>query len=240
MKNTLRTTLDGAINPIASYNANKVNMGTLIRQYTDSGGRKYLQPLKYEPFNAYVYGVAYHHYLEVISWSDDIDYVFSVYGYSQTQVMTIYLHKYTRSTGKYWNEGGSIALAPNWAVGTYGNLSNQSRAWIYRHTDGTVAVSGLTVTGSGTTFQSSRIAAGARIGFGTTDHTQVKSWYEIASISSDGVLTLTGTPGTIAAGTAYVIEELRIAVINSRNGNYDWQGLILIKGINEFTFGAKQ
>jgi hypothetical protein len=240
MKNTFRTTFDGSTNPIASYDANRVNIGTLIRQYIDSGGSKYLQPLKYEPYNAYIYSNnnARHDFFEAISWSDDIDYVFSTNAFAYTQVMTIYLHKYSRSTGKYWGEG-VIQLAPNWAVGVNGNLPVQTRAYIYRHTDGTVSVSGSTVTGSGTTFQSSGIAAGARIGFDTTDHTQVKSWYEIASISSDGALTLLGTPGTIPAGTSYVIEELRIALINQRNGNFDWQGLILIKGLNEFTFGAR-
>lgn len=240
MKNTFRTTFDGSTNPIASYNANKVNIGTLIRQYTDSGGRKYLQPLKYEPYSVYAYSLTgYHHSVEVISWSDDIDYVFSVYP-GQTQNMTFYLQKYTRSTGKYWSEG-SIVIAPNWGqIGVFGNLPRQCKAWLYRHTDGTVSVLGLSVTGSGTTFKSSGIAVGARIGFGTTDHTQVNSWYEIASISSDGLLTLLGTPGTIPAGTSYVIEELRIAIINERNGNFDWQGLMLIKGLNEFTFGAKQ
>ena len=240
MINTFRTTFDGTTNPIASYNPNRVNIGTLIKQYTDAGGKKYLQPQKYDPYNAYVYsnGNPYHYYPDAISWSDDIDYIISTNLYSYTQVMTIYLHKYSRSTGKYWGEG-VIQLAPNWAVGAFGNYPQQPRGWLYRHTDGTVAVSGRSVAGVGTTFQSSRIAVGARIGFGTTDHTQVKSWYEISAISSDASILLTGDAGILPAGTAYVIEELRISLTNIRNGNYEWQGLILIKGLNEFTFGAR-
>lgn len=115
-------------------------------------------------------------------------------------------------------------------------------AYIYTHTDGTVAVSGTTVTGTSTTFSASRIAAanagvgGARIGFGSTNPSQITAWYEISSIASDTSLTLkTSVPSNINAGTAYVIEEIRLAVACT-NATATNAAIHLIKGLNYDTF----
>lgn len=74
---------------------------------------------------------------------------------------------------------------------------------------GTVAVSGTTVTGTGTAFATNKVAIGARIGFGSTDPSQITDWKRITVRTSDTALTLNTTPGTITAGTAYVIQEFR-------------------------------
>lgn len=124
------------------------------------------------------------------------------------------------------------------------------RAVYETYTTGTVAVSGATVTGTTTTWNSDRIAVGSRIGFGSTDPTQIATWYYINAVSSDTSLTLqsnitpTGTGGTAAnitipADTAYVIEDLKIltsttaAVIASA-------GLTMVNGISydDFVVGG--
>lgn len=74
---------------------------------------------------------------------------------------------------------------------------------------GTVAVSGTAVTGSGTQFAANKVAVGARIGFGSTDPSQITTWYRIATRTSDTALVLGASAGTIAAGTPYVIQEFR-------------------------------
>lgn len=95
------------------------------------------------------------------------------------------------------------------------------RAVYEKYTTGTVGVSGATVTGSGTTWSADRIAIGSRIGFGSSDPTQIATWYYINAVGSDTSLTLqanitpTGTGGVAASvsvpsSTAYVIEDLRI------------------------------
>ena len=95
------------------------------------------------------------------------------------------------------------------------------RAVYDTYTTGTVEVSGATVTGSGSTWSADRIAIGSRIGFGSTDPTQISTWYYINAVGSDTSLTLqanitaSGTGGTaasitISAGTAYVIEDFKI------------------------------
>lgn len=90
-----------------------------------------------------------------------------------------------------------------------------------KYTTGTVGVSVATVTGSGTTWSADRIAIGSRIGFGSTDPTQISTWYYINAVGSDTSITIqtnvtaTGTGGTaanlsISSGTAYVIEDLKV------------------------------
>lgn len=74
---------------------------------------------------------------------------------------------------------------------------------------GTVAVSGTAVTGTGTFFNTNRVAIGARIGFGSTDPAQITTWYRITAKASDTGATLNVSAGTVTAGTAYVIQEFR-------------------------------
>jgi len=74
---------------------------------------------------------------------------------------------------------------------------------------GTVQVATTAVTGSGTAFATNKVAIGARIGFGSTDPAQITTWYRVSARASDTGLTLATSAGTIAAGTAYVIQEFR-------------------------------
>ena len=104
------------------------------------------------------------------------------------------------------------------------------------------------VVGSGTKFVDDGIAAGTnatavagglgpRIGFGSTDPTQITNWYHIGAIASDTSLNITTSPGVIAAGTPYVIEELRFA-ITATNATAANGGLHLVKGVNYSDFST--
>jgi hypothetical protein len=107
-------------------------------------------------------------------------------------------------------------------------------------------IASCTVTGTSTTFVTDRIAAGTastavaggggpRIGFGSTDPTQITQWYQIGFITSNTALNLTTSPGVIPAGTAYVIEELRFA-ISLTNTTATNGGLFLLKGASHLDF----
>jgi hypothetical protein len=109
------------------------------------------------------------------------------------------------------------------------------RALRYLHTSGTVEVSTTSVTGTNTKFVEDGIAVGARIGFGSTDPTQISTWYIISAIGSDTGITLSSSAGTIVAGTSYVIEELRFA-ITATNATVANGGLHLVKGVNYSDF----
>jgi hypothetical protein len=106
-----------------------------------------------------------------------------------------------------------------------------------KDTIGTAAVSGTAVTGTGTTWQASRLAVGSRIGFGSVDPTAIGTWYEISAIGSDTGITLTATGGTIGDGP-YVIEELR-AITSTTNATTTNGGLYTTKGLRyEIFIGA--
>ena len=107
-------------------------------------------------------------------------------------------------------------------------------------------IASCTVTGTSTLFTTDLIAAGTnatavagglgpRIGFGSTDPTQITNWYHIGSIASNTSLNLTTSPGVIAAGTSYVIEELRF-VITATNATTTNGGLHLLKGAGYHDF----
>ncbi|MCX6703562.1 MAG: hypothetical protein NTV02_02660 [Candidatus Zambryskibacteria bacterium] len=110
----------------------------------------------------------------------------------------------------------------------------------------TFVIASCTVTGTSTLFVTDLVAAGTgatavagglgpRIGFGSTDPTQITTWYHIGQIASNTSINLTTPPGVIPAGTSYVIEELRfaMALTNSTAAN---GGLFLLKGAGYHDF----
>lgn len=103
------------------------------------------------------------------------------------------------------------------------------------YSTGTVAVSGTAVTGSGTAWLTNRCCVGNRIGFGSTDPTQITTWYDISAMASDTGITLSSTAGTISAGTPYVIEDLR-AYLCVTSVTTSLGGLYVIKGLNPAHF----
>lgn len=139
----------------------------------------------------------------------------------------------TRRTSLYtFNRDSSVFTWAGYIIHTYPTGTNQTirglRAVYKTYTTGTVAVSGATVTGTNTTWSADRIFIGCRIGFGSTDPTQISTWYYVNAISSDTSITIqnnvtaSGTGGvasnlSINSGTAYVIEELIVlhAITNS-------------------------
>ena len=83
-------------------------------------------------------------------------------------------------------------------------------SWVHKegyYSTGTVSVSGTAVTGSGTGWLADGVPIGARIGFGSTDKADITTWYTITAISSATSITIATTAGTIAGGTAFVIDK---------------------------------
>lgn len=96
---------------------------------------------------------------------------------------------------------------------------------------GTVAVSGTAVTGTSTLFATNKVAVGARIGFGSTDPSQITTWYRIATRTSDTALVLGTSAPTFSAGTPYVIQEFR-PVYTATNATTTNGGIHYGKGIS--------
>ncbi len=172
-------------------------------------------------------------YPHVMTYSSTIDWVFMIENLATAVApRKICLYEYNKTTSVYTWKGFVVAtLLTSAAAHTLRGF----RALRYLHTTGTVEVSGTAVSGSGTKFQDEGIAVGARIGFGSTDPTAIVSWYVIDSINSETGITLATSAGTLAAGTVYVIEELRFA-ITSTNATVANGGLHLVKGVNYADF----
>lgn len=110
-------------------------------------------------------------------------------------------------------------------------------------------IASCVVTGTGTKFVEEGLAAGAdsisaagltsglgaRMGFGSTDPNQITQWYQIGRITNDTSINLVTCPGVIAAGTPYVIEELRFVIVTTGNTATSG-GVFLLKGAGYMDF----
>ncbi|HKK62042.1 MAG TPA: hypothetical protein VJ951_05755, partial [Bacteroidales bacterium] len=76
-----------------------------------------------------------------------------------------------------------------------------------KYVKGTVEVSGTSVTGTDTEWQTSWSSSyvSMKIGFETTDPDSVTTWYDIESINSTTDITLSSDGGTISSGASYVL-----------------------------------
>ena len=158
----------------------------------------------------------------------DLDWVFFADLSTAAATRRINAYTYNRRTGIFTWKGFVTVTYP----GTSEAKTVRAQRMTYtKHTAGTVSVSGTAVTGTSTTWKTDGACVGNRIGFGSTDPTQIATWYEISAMASDGSITLASTAGTIAGGTPYVIEDLRciqlLTSVTTSNG-----GLYVIKGLN--------
>lgn len=138
--------------------------------------------------------------------SSTICYVFGVENLT-TAVATrrVHLWELNRKTGaRSWN--GFITMTLLTATA---HTVRDFKIDVKNESTGTVQTTGTALTGSGTSFAANKVAIGARIGFGSTDPSQITTWYRISARASDTGLTLATSPGNITAGTSYVIQEFR-------------------------------
>lgn len=236
-KRAIEHTFTGTTTSYTSYDSTKTVLGSLIQQKTGATSvDKFAGPMPIAMARPMEQSTAIAGaYPHVISWSSTIDWVFLADFSTAAATRRIIMYSYNKTTQAFtWN--GFITLTyPTATVHTIRGMR------VVRHTysTGTVAVSGTSVTGTGTAWATNRYAAGARIGFGTTDPTAVTTWYYISSSSAptDSSITLSGAGPTLSGGTSYVIEELRVytATTNATAAN---GGLFVAKGINADDFGS--
>lgn len=237
MKVAVEHTFTGATGSLSgSYDATKTMLGTLIRQF--SGSLSTDQYVSVNPpvlmnmteiagftfFSPHVY-----------KWSPNIYWIFAATNATAAVTRNIGLFEYNYTANTItWK--GYVTLSGTTIAGA--KTIRGLRANIYEHTTGSVSTGGSTtyITGSDTQFQTQRIAAGARIGFGSTDPNSISTWYEISSITNDTELVINSAT-TVAPSSSYVIEEIRLSVDVTNATLYNG-GVHLIKGLNYGTFAA--
>ena len=177
-----------------AYDSTKLGLGPLIKQYTDTlPANKYIRPPSLalgRPFET-TGGAA--QCPAAVSWSPNIDWVFFGDGTTAALTRTVKLFVYDR-TASTLTFNGFITLPYAGGTTTHRNISVSYD----KYTTGNASVSGLVVTGSGTTWNASGMSSGSRIAFGTTDPTTNPTWYEIGT-----PVTFTITSGNATAGATY-------------------------------------
>lgn len=233
MKAAVEHIFTGLTGSISSYTSSLTSIGPLIRQYSGSiDTSNYIGPrttLYTSLPEVSTFNTSYPH---VYKWSDRYYWIFTADIATAAVTRRVVLYQYDK-----YNESvtyvGNVLL--NFTTTAGAKTSRALRGLVYEHTTGSVQCPNTTfITGSGTQFVTEGLAVGARIGFGTTDPTQVSTWYNITAIASDSALTV-DLPVSLSAATPYVAEEIRVAYACT-NATPASGGLFLVKGLNYSTF----
>lgn len=219
--------------PFASYDSTKTVVGDLIKFYTGANPEdNYVGPLRLGMARPMEQSTAIPSvYLSVVKFSENTHWVFYGDGASAAATRRVGLYEFDVPTSVYTWKGYVTLNYP--LTGNKTIRGNEVIRELY--TTGTVSCSGgTTVTGVGTAFQTSGLCVGNRIGFTTSDPTQVIIWYEIASITDDTTLELT-TNGPTISGESYVVEDLRIYQIVT-NSTLTNGGVHVVKGLRVENF----
>lgn len=230
MKAAVEHIFNGPTGSLNSYTSSLCSFGSLFKQY--SGSANYIAPIQTVAVSLPEVSTFTTTYPHVYKWSDRYYWIFTADISTAAITRRIVMYQYDRQT-----ESASLvgSILMNFS-GISGNKTSRGvRGLVYTHTTGTVeAAATSTITGTSTQFQTERIAVGARIGFGSTNPNNITTWYNITAIASDTSLTIDQSV-TVAGGTAYVIEEIRIAYICT-NATAANGGLFLVKGLNPSVF----
>lgn len=227
-------TLTETATSLPSYNQDFINLGTLCFKATGTGTNNWVGPLPgtavARPGQQTVAMPGFQP--SVYRWSDTQDWIFLFDVAAAAATRRCQLWIYTRGSSPTFTYKGTVTLTLPAATN---HTIRAGVASVYKHSTGTVSGSGTSITGSGTTWTDERIAVGARIGFGSTDPTQITTWYQISAIGSNTSITTTTSVGTVDAGTRYVIEEIRLNLATT-NATATNGGLFVAKGLQFETF----
>lgn len=231
MKVAVEQIFNGSLDQVAiggAYDATKINRGKHTGQFNLGAGPvdKFVGPAPVGVANIFEAPLAIPaNFVHPVQITNDLFWIFGSDGASAAATRRVQLWTFVPSTNTYSLQG---AVTLNFPTATNHTVRG-FRAILENYTTGTVGVSGTAVTGSGTSWATG-LSVGSRIGFGSTDPTQITTWYEISAIGSDTSITLTASAGTVSAGTAYVIQDLMLVHANT-NATATNGGLFVTKGL---------
>lgn len=224
---------------VESYDQDKLGLGPLMVQKSGSGDENFAGPLPIAVIRPMEASTPIPlTYPWALQWSNtassQIDWIFLADVATAAATRRLGMATLDRLTGIFSYVGFVVVTFPGtseaktirWLRGSYTKV-----------TAGTVAVSGTGVTGTSTIFVTDGACAGNRIGFGSTDPSAITTWYEISSVDSETGITLTGSAGTISAGTSYVIEDLRL-LVGATSVTTSLGGVYMVEGLRIEQFNA--
>jgi hypothetical protein len=233
MKSAVEQVFNGSLAQVAiggAYDASKINRGKHTGQFNLGSGDtdKFVgpAPLGVANFGESSLGITTH-FVHPVKITDDLFWIFGADAATAAATRRVQLWTFVPSLGPAgYTFIGAVTLT--FPTATFHTVRG-FRAILDNYTTGTVAVSGTGVTGTGSAWLTG-LSAGSRIGFGSTNPQAITTWYQISAIGSDTSITLTGSAGTIAAGTAYVIQDLMLVHANT-NATVTNGGLFVTKGL---------
>lgn len=218
---------------IDAYDSTKLGLGKLMVQVAGSGEAGYAGPCPIGLARPMEQSTAIaSQFPWAMQWQNntagEIDWIFLADLATAAATRRLNAYTFNRRTGVFTWKGFVTVTYPGTSEA---KTVRAQRMTYHKHTAGTVSVSGTAVTGTSTTWLTDKACVGNRIGFGSTDPTQISTWYEISAMASDTGITLASSAGTIAGGTAYVIEDLRcIQLLTSVTTSLG--GIYVIKGLS--------
>jgi hypothetical protein len=229
MKAAIEQVYNGTIatTPVTAYDKTKINLGTFTGQFNVGGGDGlFVGPNPPAPAFFGESGLAIpSQFVHPIRVAPDLWWIFASDLATAAATRRVQLWTFIPSTNTTTLIGAVTLTFPTATVHTVRGL----RAILTNISTGTVAVSGTAVTGTGTAFTTG-ISVGSRIGFGSTDPNAITTWYPISAIASATGATLGISAGTVAAGTAYVIQDLMVINVTT-NATATNGGLFVAKGL---------
>ena len=208
------------------YSSGSVNLGPLMRSYLGNIKEdNYVGPKKPQYMMNYVLGNGNIWISRAVSYTNKLDWLFCI-DTSNRQCLQIV--QYDRKKEEIKQLCGVFFTMP-----TSQFYIRDCIPFVEKSSSGYVNVSGNTVTGTGTLWDTLRFSVGSRIAFGTTNPDLVDTWYEVASITNDTTLTLLETLNkTYPSNCPYIIEEIQIvAGWYSNISPYDTGGVFIHKGL---------
>ena len=218
------------------YDPSKLGLGPLIVQRTSaSPEQRFVGPLPIAVARPMEESLSIQvGYPWVMRWSDTIDWVFVAEASAASPTRRIIKYDFNRETGTF-SFSGAITL-------TYPTTTNHTirafRMTYDLHTVGTIERdSGLgnKVIGTGTSWVTDGACARNRIGFGSTNPSEVTEWRHISSVTGESELVLDDLIPRYPPGTPYVIEDLR-AITATTNATASNGGLFVAKGLSVALF----
>lgn len=182
MKAAVEQVFNGSLAQVAiggAYDAAKINRGKHTGQFNLGAGPvdRFVGPAPLGVANMGESALAIpSQFIHPVKITDDLFWVFGADGATAAATRRVQLWTWVPSTNTYTLIGAITVTFPTATNHTVRGL----RAILDRYTTGTVAVSGTGVTGTGTAWNTDRLSVGGRIGFGSTDPTQITQWYRSA------------------------------------------------------------
>lgn len=174
-------------------------------------------------------------YPEGFAWSTGQDWGFLADNAAAAASRRVLMTTLDRGRGAYNLEG---FITVNFPAPTLGNQTIRAVAPTYGLflSGQAMGNSGsFSITGFGAANWNSGLCAGNRIGFGTTDPTQVNVWYEVSGVTSNtGLVLVNALTGTVNSG-AYVAEDLRICLATT-SSTTTGGGVFVVKGLRRELF----